>query len=207
VKENVILIGFSTTGKSKVGRTVAQRLGWAFVDTDDVIVEMAGQSIPDIFAQDGEDRFRELEREALIRACARKRTVIATGGGAILFEENRALMQERGWVVCLEAKPATIYQRLKEAEARGEPDVVRPLLAGPDPLERITWLKEIRQPYYAIADWTVHTDLLTHEQVVEEILHGLGYFGLEVANARRTTTQIIEGFEPPASVCEEGGKR
>jgi len=169
-RSNIILIGFSTTGKSRVGRMLAQRLGWDFVDTDDVIVEMAGKPIPEIFAQDGELRFRDLEQEALARACAREGAVIATGGGAILLDENRELMQQRGWVVCLEAKPQTIYRRLKEAEERGEPGVVRPLLAGPDPLERITRLKEIRQPYYAIADLTLHTDDLTHEQVIEEIL-------------------------------------
>lgn len=169
-RSNIILIGFSTTGKSRVGRMLAQRLGWDFVDTDDVIVAMAGKPIPDIFADDGEPHFRDLEQDALAQACARERTVIATGGGAILLDENRELMQRRGWVVCLEAEPQTVYRRLKEAEERGEPGVVRPLLAGPDPLERITRLKKIRQPYYAIADLTLHTDDLTHEQVLEEIL-------------------------------------
>ncbi len=169
-RPNIILIGFSTTGKSRVGRLLARRLGWDFVDTDDLIVERAGKSIPDIFADEGELHFRDLEREALEQACARERTVIATGGGAILERENRELMRERGWVVCLEARPETIYRRLKQAEARGEPDVVRPLLACPDPLARIIRLKEIRQPYYALADCTIHTDDLTQEQVAEEIL-------------------------------------
>jgi shikimate kinase len=179
-KTNVILIGFSNTGKSTVGPMLAQRLGWEFVDTDDLIVAAAGKPIPAIFADDGEDRFRELESQALAQACAGERRVIAAGGGAILDEENRQLMQERCWVVCLEARPDTIYRRLLRDQEQDRP-VVRPLLAGPDPLQRITWLKEFRQSYYAIADWTVHTDYLTHEQVVEEVMHGLGYFGVSSA--------------------------
>ncbi|MDO8673295.1 MAG: shikimate kinase, partial [Dehalococcoidia bacterium] len=88
-RQNITLIGFSTTGKSTVGRKAAMLLGWQFVDTDDRVVEMAGQPISAIFAEDGEDRFRELEHNAIEKALQGWHRVVATGGGAILREENR----------------------------------------------------------------------------------------------------------------------
>ena len=92
-----------------------------------------------------------------------------------MFEENRDLMAEAGHVVCLEAKPRTIYERLRRAQAEGASSVADVLLKGDDPVWRIAMFKEIRQPYYAIADWTVHTDRLTIDQVVDEVVHGLKY--------------------------------
>ena len=170
---HIILIGFSTTGKSKVGQEVAKQLGWELVDTDEEIVKLAGKSIAQIFAQEGEEHFRQLERQVLAKACRKERAVIAAGGGAILDSQNRELMKRRGVVVCLEATPETIYQRLlKDAEASGP---LRPLLAVADPLQRIQQLKEYRQPYYAMADWTVHTDELSLEEVCQEVIRGWHY--------------------------------
>jgi len=169
----IILIGFSTTGKSRVGREVAKRLGWELVDTDEEIVRLAGKSIAQIFAEEGEEHFRQLERQILAKACGKERAVIAAGGGAILDSQNRELMKRRGVVVCLEATPETIYQRLlKDTEASGP---LRPLLAVPNPSERINQLKEYRQPYYAMADWTVHTDELSVEEVCQEVIRGWHY--------------------------------
>src|SRR3972149_7658634 len=92
-KSSIILVGLSYTGKSVVGREVARRLGWPFVDTDDLVVPLAGgKSIPDIFADWGEARFRGLESQALGMACGSPRRVIATGGGAVLDAGNRAMM-------------------------------------------------------------------------------------------------------------------
>ena len=170
----IILIGFSGTGKSIVARGVAVSLGWEAVDTDDEVVRLAGKSIPQIFSQDGEPHFRKLEREALTEACQRSRVVIATGGGAILDPNNRVLMRRSGVVICLEANPGTIYQRLpKEDES---PTAVRPLLAMADPMERIVELKQSRQAYYAMADWTVQTDHLTLPEVCQEVIRGRHYW-------------------------------
>ncbi len=170
VKSNVILIGFSTTGKSDVGRLLADRLGWSFVDTDLWIMGMANKPIHAIFAEDGEGHFRALECEALAKACALDQAVIATGGGAVVASENRVLMQERGYIVLLEATPETILRRLQAIETI-EP---RPLLAGPDPLGRITELKAHRQALYnELADTVVATDNLSVIEVVEEILNAL----------------------------------
>jgi shikimate kinase/3-dehydroquinate synthase len=169
----IILIGFSTTGKSKVGQGVAKQLSWELVDTDEEIVKLAGKSIAQIFAQEGEEHFRQLERQVLAKACQKGRAVIAAGGGAILDSQNRELMKRSGVVVCLEATPETIYQRLlKDTQASGP---LRPLLDVADPLQRITQLKEYRQLYYAMADWTVHTDELSMEEVCQEVIRGWHY--------------------------------
>jgi shikimate kinase/3-dehydroquinate synthase len=151
---------------------VARRLGWDFVDTDDEIVKLAGKPIPEIFAQDGEEHFRHLEHQALAKVCRRKRTVVATGGGIIMAAENRQMMRKCGAVICLEARPETIHQRLLIDSARSKDKVVRPLLAVTDPLARIASLKQSRQNHYADADWTVHTDNLTLEKVASEVIHG-----------------------------------
>ena len=175
MKENIILIGFAATGKTCVGRRLAERLGREFIDTDERVEEMAGKSIPQIIAEEGVEVFDELEHQALKEACARRGVIIAAGGGAIMHDENRDLMVESGHVICLEAKPHTIYERLRRAQADGTSSVADTLLKGDDPVWRISMFKEIRQPYYAIADWTVHTDRLTIDQVVDEVVHGLKY--------------------------------
>lgn len=172
---NIILIGFSYTGKSIIGKELAQRLDWEFVETDDEVVRLAGKSIPEIFAEDGEPRFRTLERQVLKEACQKKGVVIASGGGAILDADNRELMAKSGAVVCLEAKPQTIHQRLLADAKMAGNSVVRPLLSGPDSQRRIELLKKARQPYYVMADWTVHTDNLTIDEVCQEVLRGWRY--------------------------------
>ncbi len=170
----IILIGFSATGKSKVGQEIARRLGWESADTDEEIVKLAGKSIDEIFAQDGEEHFRRLERQMLVEACEKGKTVISAGGGAIVDPQNRELMKNSGMVICLEAAAETIYQRLsRHTEDSG---TLRPLLNVPDPLQRIKELKESREPYCAVADWTVHTDSLTEEQVCLEVLRGWNYW-------------------------------
>jgi 3-dehydroquinate synthase len=190
--QNIILTGFSYTGKSVVGREVAKRLSWDFIDVDDEIVSVAGKPIPDIFAQDGEKKFRELERQALKRACQRRKVVIATGGGAVVDAGNRELMKRSGVVICLEAQPDTIYRRLL---ADAEKGVVRPLLLSPNPEQRIQALKESRQPYYALCDWTVHTDNLTIEQVCYEVIRGWQINSpLEVKDAACIVTTVTGSY-------------
>ena len=163
----IFLTGFSGSGKSAVARLVAAALGWRALDTDDIIEQRAGRSIPDIFAQDGEARFRELETEALREAAGQVDVVVATGGGIVQSAANRRLMADGGFVICLEGQPEVLWRRLREA---GGSATERPLLAGPDPLGRIRALKARRQPFYALADYTVHTDGLGLPQVAEEVV-------------------------------------
>ena len=169
---NIVITGFSATGKSLVAREVAQRLNWDFIDTDDEVVKLAGKSIDEIFRQDGEGRFRELEREVIRKTCQQRQTVIAIGGGAIVDRQNHELLAENGLLFCLEAKPETIYQRLFQNATYGCETEVRPLLATNNPLECIRQLKASRQPYYASVDWTIHTDRLSLSQVAEEVVRG-----------------------------------
>ena len=183
----IILIGFSTTGKSKVGDGVARYLGWQKVETDDEIVRLTGTSIDEIFARQGEEYFRQVERQVLVKACDTDRAVISAGGGAVLDPQNRELMKKSGAVVCLEASPETIYRRLLEDRERG---VVRPLLEVADPLRQIKELKDSRQPFYSIADWTVHTDNLSVDEACREVIRGWDYW----SRARqRGAGQSVEG--------------
>jgi len=175
VSNNIALIGFSTTGKSVVARKVAGQLNWSFIDIDDEIGKLSGKTIPEIFEQDGEEKFREWECQALRRACQKERVVIATGGGAVLDTENQELLLKTSVIVCLEARAETIYQRLLDDTLYSSDPVVRPLLAGDNPLVRIKQLKASRQPHYAIADWTVHTDNLSFEETAQEVVRGWRY--------------------------------
>jgi 3-dehydroquinate synthase len=167
---NLVITGFSGTGKSLVGKETARRLNWDFLDTDDDIVKQAGKPIAQIFRHDGEGRFRELERETIRKACEQRQTVIATGGGAIVEPQNYESLAKTGLIVCLEARPETIYERLFREAACSPETEVRPLLATDNPLERIRQLKASRQPYYAEADWTIHTDGLSVSEVAEEVI-------------------------------------
>jgi len=187
---NIALIGFSTTGKSKVAQKVAGYLGWGFIDTDDEIVRLSGKSIPEIFEQDGEDKFRKLERSILEKACGQEKVIIATGGGVILNPQNRELLVQSSTVVCLEAKVETIYQRLLQDTLYSDNPVVRPLLTGDNPLDQIRNIKSSRQPYYAIADWVVSTDNLTIDEVCQEVIRGWHYTNRSHMNKDTEDTDI-----------------
>ncbi len=171
----IFLTGFSGTGKSTIARLLGARLGLPLRDLDEAIIAAAGRPIAEIFVQEGEVAFRRREtaalREAVAAAARGEGAVVATGGGIVTIAENRELMLARGWVVCLEALPETIHARLA-AQLREGGDggaVVRPLLDAPDPLARIRTLKEARQPAYATAHLTVHTDRLMPQQVADEV--------------------------------------
>ena len=172
---NVYLIGFSGSGKSAIGRRLARRMRRKHVDMDDEIVARTGSPIPEIFRREGEPGFRSREKELLEEISGQKRLIVSTGGGVPLAPGNRAAMAKSGVIVCLEAKPDFLYGRLKRHlgdESKGQ---VRPLLEGDDPKKRIEALKEYRQRFYATADWTVHTDDLTTEEVVTEVIRGVRY--------------------------------
>lgn len=160
---NIALIGMMGSGKSAVGAALAARLGWRLVDTDALIVERQGRAIADIFATDGEVAFRRMEAAAVREAAAATHTVIATGGGAILREENRAALWSRCLVVWLTATP----EEHAERTARGE---TRPLLEGPeDRLASIRRLLNERSPLYALADIVEPTSGRTPEDIAETL--------------------------------------
>ncbi len=173
---NIILTGFSGTGKSIVAGEVARILGWELVDTDADIVRREGKPIAAIFSERGEAAFRSLEKEALKRACDGEGRVVATGGGVLMDAENRRLLFDSGLVVGLEARPETIYRRLS-TEGQGRTPEERPMLAGESPLERIRSLKAKRQPFYSLAQWVVQTDDLSEAQVAAEVVRAWQMLG------------------------------
>ena len=167
---NIYLTGFSGSGKSTVGKQVAAMTGWTYRDTDDEIVAATGRAIEDIFREDGEAAFRKLERGVLESVSQGERQVISTGGGIVLDEGTRRTMDATGIIVCLEARADTIYLRLSGPDETHDEQVVRPLLQDSDPLRRIISLKAERQPLYALAQWTIHTDELSVTEVASEVV-------------------------------------
>ncbi len=168
--ENIILTGYMGCGKTTVGKHVAKRLGYTFVDTDEMIVEQQHRSINEIFADDGETAFRVMETELLKQMIDAKRDhmVVATGGGMPIREENRRLLAVLGRVVYLKAGPETIYGRVKE-------DTARPLLQCENPMKRIEEMLAIREPLYeAGAAVIVDVDGLRQAETASEIIERCG---------------------------------
>jgi shikimate kinase len=139
--DNIILVGFMGTGKTIVGKALAGKTGFKFIDTDLMIEAEAKKNIPDIFTRDGEAAFRQYETEAIKRIIHLRNYVIATGGGAVMMDENIANMKRAGMVVCLTATPDVILERTQS-------DDYRPLLKTKEPLKKILSLLNIREPQY-----------------------------------------------------------
>lgn len=156
---NLYLIGMMGVGKTTVGRLLAQELGYGFLDTDDVIVKAAGKSINDIFADEGEVTFRQLESNVLAQVCAYTKLTIATGGGIVVRQENWSYLHH-GLIVWLDCSVETIFNRLLE-------DTTRPLLQDSDLEGKLRSLLEQRQPLYSQADLHIS---ITQEQTPEEIV-------------------------------------
>ena len=160
---NIILTGFMGTGKTTVGKEVAKRLGRQFVDLDDLIAERAGKPIPDIFAQDGEPAFRDLESAVCQELREPAGLVIATGGGAALNPANRAALEAGGGVICLDAAPAAIVRRLAGGNGR-------PLLVGPDRHARVAELLSQRADAYAALPLHLDTTGLSIPAAAERVM-------------------------------------
>ncbi|WP_182187355.1 shikimate kinase [Pectinatus frisingensis] len=159
--KNIALIGFMGTGKSCVGKLLAEKLGFSFIDTDLLVEQQVQMTIPQIFQQYGEAYFRECEKKAVKQAVMQPSTVIATGGGVPLFEENRDVLQINSAVICLRAEVKTIMHRTKGRNNR-------PLLNSQE--EKIQSLLDERKPFYAQADFLIDTDALSPLQIVNEII-------------------------------------
>lgn len=160
---NLVLVGFMATGKSTVGRKLAARLGLKMIDTDDLIEEKAGRTISDIFADEGEEFFRDLESEAALAVAELSGHVIITGGGIVLRQRNMEALKKAGPVFCLAADPETVIERTRGTGHR-------PLLQTEDPLGRVRELLEGRASFYAGADYTVDTSGLSVDAVADRIV-------------------------------------
>ncbi|HII17244.1 TPA: shikimate kinase [Candidatus Woesearchaeota archaeon] len=150
---NVVLIGYRGTGKTAAGRILAKRLSKGFADTDEIVVERAGKSIPDIFADAGEEGFRKLEEEAVAEACSMKEVVIATGGGAVLSKKNIANLKNGSLVFWLHATPEAIHNRIAG-------DTNRPNLTENGGMAEIEEVLVKREGLYAgCADAVIDSDM------------------------------------------------
>jgi len=170
--ELVTLIGYRGCGKTVVGRQLAQRLGWSFIDTDQTIEEQAGRTIREIFQADGEMAFRRMEADLLDDVLARQRCVVSAGGGAVLARRNRKAIRSNGVCVWLTA-PAEELQRRIEADARSAAQ--RPELTDRPGLQEVEAVLQARLPVYeATAEHVVSTAGRSIEQVVDAVLETLG---------------------------------
>lgn len=160
---SIFLIGFMGAGKTTVGRILAEKLGYRFIDLDELIEAEASKSVRAIFAELGEDEFRRRERDALESCRGMKKTVIALGGGAYISEENRAIINQTGRAVWLDC-------HLEICLARVERDGSRPLLAGASDMKT---LLDGRRPFYALADRVVYTGDCSADEAALKIIDAL----------------------------------
>ena len=162
-KSNLFLVGPMGSGKTAVGRKLAQLLGLVFIDSDHEIEQLTGADIPLIFEREGEAGFRRREREAVTRLTERSGVVLATGGGAVLDPDNRRCLRERGWVVYLET---SVEQQAERAGRTRN----RPMLNTEDPQGRLAELLALREPLYReVADFTVTTTRQRVAAVAEQV--------------------------------------
>lgn len=166
--KNIILTGFMGVGKTSIGTRLARDLGYAFVDTDELIEADQKTTITEIFAQKGEPYFRDVEARIIRTVLENGDQVVSTGGGAVIRDENREVFKEAGLVVCLTARPEVIYERIKH-------ETHRPLLKVPDPMARIRDLLESRATFYGQADLIIDTSEKSVDEAVREIKEKVRY--------------------------------
>ncbi len=162
----IALVGLMGVGKSSIGRRLAKALGLPFRDADAEIEKAAGRSVGDIFSELGEAEFRAGERKVIARLLEERPHVLATGGGAFVDAQTRAVLKEKAIVVWLQADIDTLVERVGRRDSR-------PLLRERDPREVLSALLETRAPHYAEADIVVETGNGPHEAVVKAIIAAL----------------------------------
>ena len=161
--KNIILTGFMGTGKTAVGRELSRILDMKLIDVDTEIEKSEKITINDIFKQFGEPRFREIETDMIRKLSESKNTIISTGGGAVLKQENMDILRKNGVIVCLTASPETIFKRTSTNNDR-------PLLQVENPLKKINELLNFRKPFYEKADVMIDTEGKPPLQIADEII-------------------------------------
>lgn len=163
MKKNIVITGFMGTGKSVTAKELARKLKMEFIDMDQIIEEVQGVSISDIFARYGEKYFREQENKLVKELSQKENMVIATGGGTLLSSVNARMLGQAGEIVCLYADSQAIYNRVKRKNDR-------PLLKGEDILSEIEHLLKERKKIYANIKWKIDTTNLSVQEVVDKII-------------------------------------
>ncbi|MCR9071912.1 MAG: shikimate kinase [Alphaproteobacteria bacterium] len=167
LRRPLVLVGLMGAGKSSIGRRLAQRLGVAFADADTEIEEAAGRTIPEIFEAFGEEEFRNGERRVIRRLIeGGGPSVLATGGGAFMADDTRALIRERATSLWLKADFETLFERVSKRSNR-------PLLKTADPKATLRDLMAKRYPVYAEADIVVETRRVPIEETVDKVYHAV----------------------------------
>jgi len=166
INKTIVLVGLMGVGKTTVGRRLARRLGLSFVDSDHEIEKAAGMTVADIFEIYGEADFRSGERRVLARLLEGNPQVVATGGGAFINNETRALIKDIGFSIWLDADISVLVERTGRR-------ATRPLLNNGDPEKILTELAMKRAPIYGEADITIPSGVGPHERVVEDIIAAL----------------------------------
>ena len=161
MKNNIVLVGFMGTGKTRIARDIARGSGMEYVSTDDLIETREGRSIKDIFSDEGEAYFRRVEKEVVAEVMSRSGQVVDTGGGVVLDGENMKTLLGNGTVICLWATPDVIYARTR---AHGH----RPLLNVDDPVGRIKELLSSRKAFYEKAEIHIDTSAKDPDRVAQE---------------------------------------
>ena len=165
MKSNIALIGFMATGKTAIGRLLAERTGNIFIELDSLIARRAGKPIEDIFAEDGEATFRELEIALVKEIADNKNQVIACGGGVVLNQINIDRLKINAIIILLEAKPEVILKRALNDRT------VRPLLKGDDKMSKVKELLNFRKPFYQrAADITIDTSDMDIGLITDKII-------------------------------------
>ncbi len=169
IKKPIVLVGMMGSGKSHVGRLLAQRLGVEFCDADKILEEEQGRSISEIFESDGEVAFRDLEADLIERLLNKPDAVISTGGGAVITPRVLSSIKERAVSLWLQTSVEKIIPRVIN-------DKNRPLLQCGDPQSKLNALMEVREPLYAQADIHITNEDIPVEGTVDKIVHALGTF-------------------------------
>jgi len=181
-RRSIVLVGMMGAGKSSVGRRLATRLGLTFVDADTEIEAAAGMSIADIFAAHGEAYFRSGEARVIARLLEGGPQVMATGGGAIMNPDTRALIHVKGVSMWLDADYDVLLRRVKRRTDR-------PMLKTADPAETLHRLLDERRPVYALADLTIRSRDAPHDTIVSEAIAALaGHLGISKQSTARGQT-------------------
>lgn len=168
---NIVLVGYRCCGKTTVGRLLARDLAKDFLDTDPLIEKKTGLPIHSYVTQNGWSDFRRVEREVVEEIAARDNVVIATGGGAVIDQENVSNLRKNGWVVWLHTDTTVIRDRMKNEENRGE---LRPSLSAADPVEEVDRvLKERTRFYECASDYMLDTSWQDPEEVARAIVTAL----------------------------------
>ena len=190
LKQNIHLVGMPGAGKSTVGKSLAHHLGLTFVDADHALVERTGAAISTIFELEGEAGFRQREAQIVAELAHRHGILLATGGGAVLLEENRRVLNATGVVIYLHASLDHLWHRTRH-------DSRRPLLQGENPREILKALLETRDPLYRqVADMVVETGRQSIGKLIRQIADDLSRLDLSPVSISHVQTPARSDISP-----------